>query len=68
VRYDLRYESLFGGDASVVTRIFGFGEYKATIVVCALGPHIIRLREALEAKLQVPKAKAEGEFVAVAAE
>jgi hypothetical protein len=37
-------------------------------VVCAFGPHIIRLRDALEAKLQVPKPEVEEEFEAVVAE
>jgi hypothetical protein len=41
--------------------------YRKKQVVCAFGPHIIRLREALEAHFQVPKVEAEEEFVPVVA-
>ena len=44
------------------------GPWRKKQVVCAFGPHINRLRAALEARLQVPKPEAEEEFEAVAAE
>jgi hypothetical protein len=42
------------------------GGHQKKQVVCAFGPHINRLREALEARFQVPKAEPEEEFVPVA--
>jgi len=42
--------------------------YAPKTVVCAFGPHINRLREALEARVQVPHAEPEEEVEAVAAD
>ena len=44
------------------------GPWRKKQVVCAFGPHINRLREALEAHFQVPKTEAKEEFEPVLAE